>query len=128
MLTEAQTNIIETNTSDEPNKKKAKRTQLKKRDFILPCIVFIGEIDEITNVFVIINDFKYEVLDLIDAVNLCFEYFLCFKIPFANTIFPHIWTFLQQYIYKIENARKYKCSADLSLNFEELDKQENNQT
>ena len=84
---------------------------------VLPRLAFVGKINNIRRVYLIINyetnTFTYQFTSVVEALDVCFKFFLAFKVPFTNTYCPHVWTFLQAHIYQVQNTRDYKSVTDL---------------
>lgn len=70
-----------------------------------PIVVAVGSILSLTSFYVFVNDVKYTLTSLMNAVDLCFQVFFALDAmyPVESEI---VWYFLQQYIYGITNNKE----------------------
>lgn len=74
---------------------------------VQPYILLIGSLTNVTAAYVIVNNYTYKTLSVLDAIEFCFKIFhvLDLKYPFQS---EHIWLLLQRLLFGIQTNKDKK--------------------
>lgn len=87
-----------------------------------PLAVVIGQLEEISEAFVCVDNIKYKVSTPLKAIDTCFKIIIALNAEYPRECDP-VWTFIQKYIYEIttEGDRSYVCVSTLISDLKRLD-------
>lgn len=84
---------------EEQIEQRKKKMQSVKQT-VQPYIIVVGPtLTQIESYYVCIDDIKYEVNNILNAVDICYKAFQVFNAKYSVDC-EQIWTFFQKYIYK----------------------------
>ena len=94
--------------------KNREEINIDRGDTLQPFIVAVGEIDNLTSIYVYIDGTKYLMESSLKAVDVCFKCFQALNANYPSTG-QQVWNFLQRYIYKIHTDFDDKSSTQEAL-------------
>lgn len=87
-----------------------------------PTVLAVGSLVNLTSFYVLINDVKYAVTSLTNAIDLCFQAFFALNAQYPVDC-EWVWYFLQRFVYCITNeeySRNFVTVDTICHDIEEL--------
>lgn len=69
-----------------------------------PYIVFCGSLHDVTCHHVVIDQVVYDCANPMEALDLCYKFFHVLRLNY-NFACPHLWSFVQKFIYEMSNEK-----------------------
>lgn len=87
---------------------------------IQPYVVICGDLRDIVNSYVLVNEYKYSCSSVLEAVDVCFKSFFALDASYP-VLCPHVWTFLDKYVYKLsKKCTNYSSASRLLIDLDNL--------
>lgn len=108
-ISDSQESFVLVGISSEEIENKLKILKLKGAP-IQPCILIVGEITNVKQVYVYFDGIKYTFLNAIQAADICFKLFFVFnlKYPDASSAF---YKFIESYFYAMKCTKVPKVES-----------------
>lgn len=101
---------IETQVQEIIEKKKS--TALAEKKTVQPYMVFVGAPEKCTNFYVVVDNYKYTVVDAFTALKLNFQIFFVWNLQFPKSC-NNTWVFIQKSIFDISTVgNKYPAKVN----------------
>jgi len=86
---------------------------------VLPHVVFVGEITNVTHVYVIVGKHKYLYCSVVSAVEACYKCLSALNTwPFISDF---IWMFITKCVYKFSDKKCYSALLKLCVELKKSD-------
>lgn len=89
---------------------------------IPPQAVIIGSLSNPISCFILLKKKRFYFISPLETIDSCFKFSIIFKIPFSNNC-PHVWSFLQRHIYKVDKSKVYARVTDFITELQNTDEE-----
>ncbi|XP_044598831.1 uncharacterized protein LOC123275022 [Cotesia glomerata] len=101
---------IETQVQEIIDKKKS--TALAEKKTVQPYMLFVGTPEKCTSFYVVVDNYKYKVVDAFTALKLNFQIFFVWNLQFPKSR-NNTWVFIQKSIFEISTVgNKYPAKVN----------------
>lgn len=106
---------IETQVNELIEQKKT--TALAEKKTVQPYMIFVGTPEKCSSFYVVVDDYKYKVVDAFTALKLNLQIFFVWNLKYPKSC-ENTWIFIQKSIFEISSiGNKYPAKVNKLIGF-----------